>query len=182
MTKITTELRRIDHCKSLTDYCAMGRKRSLRQLRQRYDGNTTIVAPSFHTLAAWSRKFGWQEEVARYDERVGAKVAQKAEQAAVDKQFDQIAEFTAIIEEGAAVLKDWISDSGNVKKIASATEFGTVSNALVRLTQVVELLSGKPTSRPDDIQHIEPPEWMREQLQKLASVHDDDSETDVSVN
>ena len=175
MAEKRTEPPRIDHRQALADYLAMSSSRSLRKLRKAYDNNATIRPPSFHTLASWSRKHGWQDEAARYDARVGAQVAEKAEGLAVESGFDQVSEFMDLIEGATAVAKAWIADPGTVKKINNATEFATVANAVARLSQHVELLSGKATSRADGSHRIECPDWLAERLAPEPE-RDDDSD------
>lgn len=179
MTKTTKESRRVHRQEALEAYLALGPQRSLTKLHRKL----TELSPnpqSVDMLKYWSARYGWQRAVAEHDASVAAKVAGKLERAEAKERFDQIEEFSSIIQEGAAALKDWISDPANLKKIGNATEFSSMSNALARLTQVVQLLSGRPTSRFDSTHRAEPPEWMREQLRE--SVRDSDSETDVSVH
>lgn len=165
MTETITEPRRIDHRQALADYLAMGPQRSLVKLHQYYEA-TANGGPCLQTLKNWSKKHGWQKAAARHDERVAAQIAERAERVAVEKGFDQVAAFAEIIEHGAVALREFIKDPENLKKVTNAAEFGTVANALVRISQLVELLEGRPTGRLGVEHKAEPPEWMKNQIEQ----------------
>lgn len=162
MTETTKEPRRIDHRRALVDYLALGRKRSLSKLCRHYAAAVPNPA-GLPTLKFWSKRDAWKMAAAQHDERVTAQVVNKLERATVSMEFDQIQAFIAIIENGTKVLDDFISDPENLKKVTTAADFSAVSNALVRLSQLVELLNGKPTTRFDSTHRVvvEPPEWRK---------------------
>ena len=175
MIETTTKPPRIDRHQALEMYLRLGPERSLSKLHQRLT-NISPEAPSLDMFKYWSARYAWQKTAAKHTASVAAKVAGKLERAEVKERFDQVAEFTEIIEEGAQALKDWISDPANLKKIANASEFGTVANSLVRLSQLVELLSGRSTGRLDSTHAhpLEPPDWMKERLAQARCVNGDD--------
>ena len=173
MSETTTEPRRIDHRQALMDYLALGRKRSLSKLCRHYAA--AVPNPTgLPTLKFWSKRDGWRTAAAEHDERVTAQVVTKLERATVSTEFDQIQAFAYIIENGTKVLDEFISDPENLKKVTTAADFSAVSNALVRLSQLVELLNGKPTTRFDSTHRVvvQPPDWLRRQIAEQRLVID----------
>ena len=124
MIETTTKPPRIDRHQALEMYLRLGPERSLSKLHQRLT-NISPEAPSLDMFKYWSARYAWQKTAAKHT----AKVAGKLERAEVKERFDQVAEFTEIIESGAIALKDWVANPDNLKKVANATEFGAVANA-----------------------------------------------------
>ena len=171
----TAEKPRIDHRQALADYLALGNKRSLAKLHQRY----TETAPnptSIDTLKYWSRKFGWRKVAAEHDDRIAGQVVDRIEETAVERQFDQAAELLDIVEGCVAALKAYAGGPENLKKITTAAEFAQVSNAVVNISKHLELLAGRATRRDDGTFDIRCPDWLAE---RLAPEPDQDHDGDA---
>src|SRR5690349_1133640 len=88
---------------ALVDYLALGHDRSLRNLKRKYDETKTVNAPSFQTLAEWSRRHHWQRRAEEHDEFVGKRLFASMQKEAVRRGFDRV---QALMDAAEACLSD----------------------------------------------------------------------------
>ena len=123
--------------------------------------------PALVTIESWSNRFGWVAQAKKHDERVSARLEEKAEDTAVEQTWDKITTLTSLAEKALDKAIAGL-DSGTIKT-DDAYQIQALLNSAVTALKHIELVSGRATSRlgSETIKDYAP-SWMAEALAAAA--------------
>jgi hypothetical protein len=127
------------------DYLALGSERSLRRLTRYYDESDTEFPPSLQTLAAWSRRDGWQSAAADHDEFVGAALLTRLRESAVQQAFDRVAALT----NAAQHCLDTAAEADLKTAALTASDIKALVSTAIDALKMVEVLTGGVSDREE---------------------------------
>ena len=156
---------RVKHDRGLADYLKMGPDRSLKRLWTRYC-ETMATPPALVTIESWSQRFAWVAKAKAFDERLAARLQEKAADTVLEETWDQV---SALKDLARKALDKAIAgfDRGEIMA-DSAYEIQALLNSTVTALKHVELISGRPTGRfgSESIRDLAP-DWIKEALKRL---------------
>ena len=127
---------KIDRARARADYLAMGPRRSLKKLHQRYN-EASSETPSLRTLAEWSRADEWVAAAQEHDAQVAGEISRKLIEAETERRWDEIEAMRGLWESAAARLKEVMAQF----PIEDAADFRTFTAAM---KEIAELASKVP--------------------------------------
>ncbi len=122
-----------------------------------------LKPPALITLKTWSVRYSWQAAAAQHDARVASKVAEKAEEAAVEQGFDHVKALHDVADKALRKVIDGL-DAESIKA-DDAYQMAALVNSALGAIRGVQLLTGKPTERfGAEVVKDHAPEWMIDKL------------------
>lgn len=168
---------RVKHRQALNDYLALGPDRSIEKLHVWYIENAP-KAPCLRSLKGWSARYDWQARSAEHDERVAGGVKEKVEDAAVEGNWDRVADLTELAQRALKKAINALKDENMVAKDPYAV--AALTNIVLGAIKGVELLSGRATGRFETLfPKDQMPEWMAERLKDPAPAAAASDEIDI---
>ncbi len=122
---------KIDRARARADYLAMGPRRSLKKLHQRYN-EASLETPSLRTLAEWSRADEWVRAAQEHDAQVAGEVSRKMIEAEAEERWDEAKAMRGLWEGIAVKLKE-VVEQFPIKDVA---DFRALTTAMKEIAEL----------------------------------------------
>ena len=127
---------RIDRERARGDYLAMGPRRSLKKLAQRYNEGDA-KGGSLSSLFLWSREDGWVERAREHDAQVAGGVSRRAIETQAEETWDAVKELMECVELAMGRLTEALPTL-EVRDAAAAKALAETAAILLRLAGEIE--------------------------------------------
>ena len=135
-----TPKKRVAADQALSVYLALGPKRSLKRLLEKYQSETGTRPPALSTLKRWSKERGWQDRAREHDIQTAARTSEKAIECEAEERASVFGGIQDTVHDLLALLRETMHGV----TIATVEDLKGLSGVIVALSaHSLEIQRGK---------------------------------------